>query len=88
MDTLDRFRRVTANITQRFQQLQRAAAAKDEASLQCFDDLVRKLELALLEADRYVVTDGAMFVTTNCYTRALELAKLHNAQVSDILTKY
>ena len=63
MDTLDRFRRVTANITQRFQQLQRASAAKDEAALQCFDDLVRKLELALLEADRYVVTDGSMFVT-------------------------
>lgn len=88
MDSLDRFRKVSGHITQRFQQLQCAVAAKDAAGQQCFEDLIRKLDLALLEADRYVVRDGDAFITTNCYTKALELARLHNCVVEDILTKY
>lgn len=88
MDTLDRFRKTAENITQRFEQLQRAVAAGDVAAEHCFRDLVGRLNDALFEADRYVIShpDGS-WETTNTYSHACECLE-DGSSIEDILTKY
>ncbi len=90
MDTLDRFRRTSQNIAQRFQQLQRAAAAGDKAAQHCFDTLVTKLDIALYEADRYVVeTPEGVWITTNTFSYAKELAdQRQGSTIRDVVTQY
>lgn len=88
MDTLDRFRITAQNITQRFEQLQRAVAAGDKAAEHCFSDLIAKLNTTLCMSDRFVVrhSDGS-WETTNMMCDAKRLVR-EGSVIEDILTKY